>query len=425
MQVSVETTQGLERRMKVQVPADRIDNEVRTRLQNLSQRVRISGFRPGKAPMGVVQQQYGAQVGNEVLNEILQNTFYEAVTQEKLRLAGYPRIEPKARKAGETLEYVAVFEVYPDVQIKGLDKVSVEQLAADISEQDVNNTIDKIRAQRQQWNSVDRASQDGDQLTIDFKGSIDGVPFAGGEAQDFIVQLGSGRMISGFESNLAGKTPGSDTAFDVTFPADYFGRDVAGKTARFEVKVKKVEAPSLPAVDEEFIKGLGIAEGTHDALHADIRKNMERELRTRIRSLTKQRVMDAVVAQNQIDLPKFLIDREVEALAKRFPSAGKDASGASELETEARRRVTLGLMFSEVIKTNSLKAESRDVREAVEDIASTYERPEEVVQWYYSDKNRLSEVESLVLENKAVDWLLNNVKVKNVQKTFDEIMQQA
>ncbi len=423
MQVSVETTQGLERRMTVAVPADRIDTEVSNRLKSLCQRVRISGFRPGKAPLGVVQKQYGHQVNSEVLNEVVQNTFYEAVSQEKLRLAGYPRIEPKQRKTGEALEYIATFEVYPEVTLGGLDKIVIEQPEVDISENDVNGTIEKIRMQRKQWQSVDRASTQGDRMTIDFKGFIDGTPFAGGEAQDFVVELGAGRMIADFESNLVGKKAGEDTAFDVLFPADYFGKDVAGKTAHFEVKAKLVEASSLPEVDEAFIKGLGIEAGTHDALLADIRKNMERELQARIRSTVKKTVMDAVAQQNVFDLPRYLIDREIESLAKRFSGAsGENSEAAGQLENEARRRVTLGLIFSEVIKDNAFKAEPRDVRESVEDIASTYERPEEVVQWYYSDKKRLEEVESLVLENKAVDWLLKNVSTKTRKQTFDEVM---
>ena len=423
MQVSVETIEGLERRMTVAVPADRIDSEVRNRLNSLSQRVRISGFRPGKAPISVIKQQYGQQVNNEVLSELVQNTFYEAVSQEKLRLAGFPRIEPKDRKVGDPLEYVAIFEVYPEVKLTGLDKVSVEKPQVEISEQDVNNTIDKIRAQRKQWHEVDRASENGDQATIDFKGFIDGTPFAGGEAEDFVVELGVGRMLGDFESNLLGKKAGEETAFDVNFPEDYFGKDIAGKTARFEVKVKKVEASGLAEVNEEFIKSMGIAEGTLDAFTADIRKNMERELQTRIRATVKKNVMDAVAQQNTFELPKSLIDREIENLTKRYSGADKDsAEVAGQLESEARRRVSLGLIFSEVIKEQAIKAESREVRESIEDIASTYERPEEVVQWYYADKQRLEEVESLVLENKAVDWLLNNVKVKEVKQTFDQMM---
>lgn len=421
MQVSVETTKGLERRMTVAVPADKIENEIKTRLTSLASRVKVSGFRPGKVPFGVVKRQYGGQVQSEVISELVQNSFYEAVIKEKLRLAGSPTIEPKARQEGEALEYTAVFEVYPDVEIKPLEKLKMEVPLVEITDADVGKTIDQIRGQRLVWNEVDRASQDGDQVLIDFKGSIDGVPFQGGEAEDFEVELGAGRMIAGFEDNLKGKSAGEQVSFTVTFPEDYFGKDVAGKEARFDCQVKAVKASSIPEVDEDFIKSLGIADGTVEGLNAEVRANMQRELESRIKGITKQRVMDLLADNNKIELPRALVDKEIEHMKQRNPAAGTQAD-SGDLETEARRRVTLGLILSEIINKNEFKAEAKDVRAAVEDIASTYERPEEVVQWYYADKKRLGDVESVVLEQKAVDWVAEQVSRKEKKQTFDDLM---
>lgn len=422
MQVSVETTQGLERRMTVAVPADQIDTEINNRLTSLARRVKVSGFRPGKVPFGVVKRQYGGQVKDEVISELMQNSFYEAVIKEKLRLAGSPTIEPKQRGEGEALEYTATFEVYPEVELKPLDKLKLELPKGAIADKDVAATIEKIRSQRLVWNDVDRASQGGDQVIIDFKGSIDGVPFQGGEAEDFTVELGAGRMIAGFEENLTGRSTGDEVAFDVTFPEDYFGKDVAGKEARFDCKVKAVKASALPEIDEEFIKSLGISAGTSEALEEEVRANMQREMDGRVKGLVKQKVMDLLVDSNSFDVPKALVDKEIEYMKQRNPQAGQQAADSGDLESEAHRRVSLGLILSEIINKNDFKAEAKEVRAQVEEIASTYERPEEVLQWYYADKKRLGDVESVVLEQKAVDWVTTQIKTTEKAQSFDDLM---
>jgi trigger factor len=429
MQVSVETTQGLERRMTVELPADRIENEVKTRLESLAKRVKIHGFRPGKVPFNVVRRQYGTQVQQEVIGDLLQSSFYEAVAKEKLRPASAPNIEPKSRNAGEALQYTATFEIYPEIQLTSTENIAIEKPVPEINEQAVDNVIETIRKQRKEWVTVDRPAQDGDRVKIDFRGTINDEPFSGNEAKDFMVELGSKRMIEGFEDQLVGVKAEEERVLDVAFPENYHSQELAGKQAKFDTKVQTVEEPKLPELTEEFIRSLGVDDGTLESLRKDVQSNMQREADEKVKALLKQRVMDKLLEINQVEIPNALVDKEVDALISREQAqTGKTKSPeehqalAVRYKDEAHRRVALGLILSELVKQNNIKVEPRKVRELVENIASAYEKPEQVVQWYYADKQRLGDVESLALENEIVEWVISNAKVNETSIQFDELM---
>lgn len=429
MQVSVESINGLERKLTVSVPAEKIESEIQKRLQSLTQKAKIQGFRPGKVPLSVVKRTYGAQVQQEVEGEILQSSFYEAVTQEKLNPANTPHIEPKNRETGEAFEYSATFEVYPEIKLAGFDGVELEKPVVDISDKDVDEVIERLRSQKMNWKATDRAAKKGDRLTMDFKGFIDGVPFEGGEGKAVPLELGSKRMIEGFEDQLDGVKAGESRTLDLNFPEGYHSPELAGKPVKFEVTVITVEEPELPEVNEEFIKAVGVAEGTVEAFKADVMKSMQRELEEKIKSVVKQNVMDKLLEINQIDVPNSLIDQEVDALRTRSgitseQLGNKEGAEAltSALEIEARRRVTLGLVLSETVKQNAIKVAPKKVRELVENMAASYEKPQEVVQYYYADNKRLAEVESIALENETVEWLASNMTIKESKTTFDELM---
>jgi trigger factor len=429
MQVSVETTTGLERKMKVAVPMDRIDSEVEQRLKSLVGRVKIDGFRPGKVPFSVVRKKYGSQVRQEVLGDMLQSTFAEAVTQEKLHPAGMPAIEDIDDSSSETLEYTATFEVYPEVKLDGLDKIKVERPVLEISDADIDKMLDNIRGQRKAWQEVDRAAQDGDQLTIDFVGTIDGEAFEGGSAESVALELGSKRMIEGFEDQLLGAKAGEERTISVTFPENYHSADLAGKPAEFAVKVTKVEEPVLPELNDEFVKGLGITEGGLDALKQQVRDNMEREGKQTIASRLKEQVFAALVDLNLVELPKALVDSEIESLVKQRKEAMAQYGGAqvqdvdpSQFEDQAHRRVALGLVLSEIIQQNNIKVPPARLRETVEGLAASYEQPDAVVKYYYSDKNRLAEVENIALEEMAVEWIMEQGTVTDKPTSFDDLM---
>jgi len=429
MQVSVETTEGLERRMTVEVPEERISEEVDNRLKRLARTTRMKGFRPGKVPLKVVKQRYEGEVRQEVLGEVMQSTYYEAVAKENLRPAGMPNIEPKNLEPGKNLEYVATFEVFPEITPASLEGTEFEKVTASVGDEDVDKVIENLRKQRMQWEEVDRASKEGDRVVADFKGSIDGEPFKGGEGKDVPITLGSGSMIPGFEEGLTGVKGGEEKTIKVTFPEDYGHDEVAGKDAEFAVTVKKVEEGQLPEVDEEFAKAFGIGDGSVESLREEVRKNMERELDQTLRAQNKQGVMDKLIEVNSVDVPKSLIDSESRTLMDQMRQQMHIPEGKSGVDLDpsmfadqAERRVKLGLILSEIIKTNELKATPEAVREQVEKLAASYEQPEQVVKWYYDDKNRLAEVESLVLEDSVVDWAFGQGKVNEVQRSFDEVM---
>ncbi len=428
MQVSVESTGPLERRMKVAVPEERIASEVQERLKALRKRARIDGFRPGKAPLPVIRLRYGKQVREEVIGEVVQSSLYEALAQENLNPAGTPVIDPETVEQEEGLRYTAVFEVYPDIELAPCSELEIEKPVTEITEQDVDDTIESIRKQRIRWEEKDGAAEDGDQVVIDFEGSVDGEPFEGGKAENFQVILGAGRMIKGFEEGLQGVKAGEKRTIEVTFPDDYHAEALAGKEATFSVEVKRVEAPVLPELNDEFAQHLGVAGGI-DALRQEVKANMQRELDQTLRSRIKQQVMDKLLEANTFELPKSLVEQEARGLAAQMQrqmareGLGQgDKPDPSLFTKQAERRVALGLIVAQIIKSNELKAGEEEIRSTIEEMAEPYENPKEVVDWYYADKRRLGDVETLVLENKVVDWVLSQAKVTEKSVPFAELM---
>jgi trigger factor len=429
MQVSVEETGSLERRMNVAVPEERIDQEVQSRLQRLSRSAKVKGFRPGKVPMKVVAQQYGKQVRDEVVSEVIQSTYFEAINQEKLQPAGMPSIEPKVMEKGKGLEYTATFEVMPKVELADIGGAKLEKVTAEVSDEDLEKMLENLRQQRASWKEVKRKAKKGDRLNIDFKGTIDGEEFSGNSGENVPITIGSGRMIEGFEKGLTGAKAGEELTLDLQFPEDYAHKEVAGKPVQFQVKVNKVEAPELPELDEEFAKSFGIGDGSLEALRNEVRQNMERELKQAIGGKNKQAAMDKLVELNSIEIPDALVMQEAESLKQQMMQqmhtpAGKSGADldASLFKEQAERRVTLGLLLSELIKANDIKVNEDQLKAKVEEIASTYEKPEEVVNWYMGDKQRLSEIETLALEDAVVDWIFAQADVSESKSSFDEIM---
>jgi trigger factor len=434
MQTNFETLGQLERRLTMAVPVEAIDREVQDRIKKLSKTVRMPGFRPGKVPVRIVAQQYGPQVRSEVIGDAVQKAFDEAVRQNNLRVAGYPRIEPQdsAGEAGQ-LAFRATFEVYPEFKLGDLSAVTIERPALSVGDAEVDHTLEILRKQRTQYEEVARAAQPGDRVTVDFTGRIDGNEFDGGKATDAALVLGEGRMLPDFESGLAGKAAGDSGTFPVSFPADYGAKDVAGKTASFDVTVKKVEAPRLPEIDAEFARSLGVEDGNLAAMRAEVKANVEREVRKRIDSEVKQKVMQALIDSTQIELPKSLVDVERQGLLQQartdLESRGVKMDqiplNPEVFEVQAKRRVALGLIIGELVKQHGVAATPAQVRTMVDDFSQTYEQPAEVVKWFYSEPKRLAEFEGMALEANVVKWVLENAKVEDKSVTFDELMGKA
>ena len=435
MAVNVETLDKLERKITLTLPADAIKSEVDSRLKRLARTVKMDGFRPGKVPMNVVAQRYGYSVHYEVMNDKVGEAFAQAANEAKLRVAGQPKITEKEEAPEGQLAFDAIFEVFPDVKIGDLATAEVEKLSADVSDAAIDKTLDILRKQRRTFaqRAQDAAAQDGDRVTVDFEGKIDGEPFQGGKAEDFQFLVGEGQMLKEFEDAVRGMKSGESKTFPLAFPDDYHGKDVAGKTADFMVTVKKIEAAKLPEVNEELAKSLGIAEGSVEALRADIKKNLEREVKFRLLARNKTAVMDALVAKAELDLPKSSVqaevDRMIEGARADLKQRGvKDADKApipDELfRPQAERRVRLGLVVAELVRANELQAKPEQIRAHVEELAASYEKPAEVVRWYYGDNRRLAEVEAVVIENNVTDFVLGKAQVKDKTVSFDELMGQ-
>lgn len=431
MQVSVETTSGLERRMTVGIPADRIENEVNKRLQQTAKRARVDGFRPGKVPMSVIRKRFGASAHQEVIGEVIQSSFYEAIMQEKLNPAGAPSVEPKSMEAGKDFEYVATFEVYPEVTLAGFEAISVERPESEVTEADVDTMLETLRKQNTRFEAVERAAENGDQVTIDFVGKIDGEAFQGGTASGTNLVLGSGRMIPGFEEGLVGAKAGDSLTLKVTFPEDYQNLDLAGKAAEFETTVQAVAAPALPELNDEFFAQFGVNEGGLEGFRAEVRKNMERELRQAIKTKVKGQVMDGLLKTNTVEVPKALISNEIDRLreqaVQQFGGANIQASQlpAELFEEQAKRRVSLGLIVAEVVKQNDIKPDNDRVRAMVEELASAYQEPEQVVNWYYQNEQQLGEIQSVVLEEQVVDTVLQKAQVTDKKVAYEEAVKPA
>ncbi len=432
MQVSVEETGGLERRLNVAVPQERIEKEVQNRLQRLSRTAKVKGFRPGKVPMKVVAQQYGKQVRDEVVSEVIQASYFEAVNQENLQPAGMPTIEPKVMEPGKDLEYTATIEVMPKVELAEVAGSELEKAVAEITDEDLEKMMDNLRQQRAGWKEVKRKAKKGDRLNIDFTGTIEGEEFSGNSGKDVPITLGSGRMINGFEKGLTGAKTGDELTLDLEFPEDYAHKEVAGKPVQFQIKVNKVEAPELPEIDEEFAKSFGIGDGSLESLRQEVRQNMEREMKQAIAARNKQAAMDKLMELNKVEVPAALVKQEAEGLKRQmvqqmYTPQGKSGVDldASMFTEQAERRVTLGLVLSELVKSKDIKISEEQLRAKVEEIAATYEKPDEVVNWYYADKKRLSEIESVALEDAVVEWVFAQGKVTEKKSSFDEVMGRA
>jgi trigger factor len=427
MQVSVESIGKLERRMQVQVPAERVSQEIAARLKNLSRTARLKGFRPGKAPLKVIRQQFGTQVHREVIGELLQSSYAEAVTQKQLSPAGSPRIEPQSIDEGQDLKYVATFEVFPEVVLQPIETLQVDRLTAEVTESDVDAMIERLRKQQMKYVAVSRPAATGDKVTIDFEGTIDGVAFAGGKGQNIGIVLGEGRMLPQLEQGLIGATLNEKRDISVNFPADYRATELAGKLAIFATEVKAIEEPLLPEVDEEFCTAFGVTEGGVAKLREDVAANMRRELDQALRNRNKAAVMENLYAANPTDVPNVLIegqirDMQVEAMRR---SGAKDPSQAPPREPllePARRRVTLGLLLNDVIRRENLVVDRTRVNERLDEMVSAYGDAAAMKRAYLQNAEAMRQVESLALEDQAVDWILAHAKVREVVSTFKELM---
>jgi trigger factor len=430
MQSTIENLSGLERRLTMALPVAEIDKKVDERLKKIARTVRMAGFRPGKVPLKVVAQQYGPQVRSEVIGDAIDQAFSDAVKGQNLRVAGYPRIEHNDSAEAGKLEFSATFEIYPEIQLGDLGAVRIERPVLTIGDAEVDKTIDALRKQRKKFEAVDVAGTAGDRVTIDFDGTIDGQPFTGGKGEDVAFVLGEGRMLSDIEAGVTGMKPGASKTLVVKFPADYHGKEVAGKEASFAITVKKVEQGRLPEVDAEFAKSLGVADGDIAKMRAEIKANVEREVKQRLGARLKNHVMQALLDATRIDLPKSLVDMEAKRL---IGTASEDLKarglkiedmpiGPQMFEEQARRRVALGLIMGECIRKHDLGAKPQQVRSLVEEQAESYEQPGEVVKWFYSQPERLAEFEGLAVEQNVLDWVLKQAKVEDRIVAFDELM---
>ncbi len=430
MQVSVETTQGLGRRLTITIAADSIETAVKSELVNVAKKVRIDGFRKGKVPMTVVAQRYGASVRQDVLGELMSRNFIDAIIQEKINPAGSPQYIPGEYKLGEDFTYSVEFEVYPEVELQGLESIEVEKPVVDVTDEDVDTMLDTLRKQQATWKDTDAAATAEDRVTIDFTGSVDGEVFEGGKATDFVLAMGQGRMIPGFEDGVVGHKTGDEFVLEVTFPEDYHAENLKGKAAKFDIVLKKVEERELPEFTEEFIKRFGVEDGSIAGLRTEVRKNMERELKGAVRNRIKSQAIDGLVNANNIDVPAALVDGEIDVLrrqaAQRF---GGNENQALELprelfEEQAKRRVVVGLLLGEVIRTQELKADEDRVKTLIEEMASAYEDPKEVIEFYGKNKELMDNMRNVALEEQAVEALLEKATVTEKATTFNALMNQ-
>jgi trigger factor len=430
MAANVENLGTLERRVSMSVPVRDIEKQVDERLRQLARNVKMPGFRPGKVPMKIVAQTYGPQVRNEVLGDAVQKSFSDVVKEANLRVAGYPKIEKKDGAGADALEFSATFEIYPEVKPGDLSGTTVEQSKVAVDDAAVARTIEVLRKQRTKFVAADRPAKDGDRLTVDFNGTIDGVPFDGGAAQNFAFALGGGSMLPEFDAAARGLSAGESKRFGLKFPADYHGKDVAGKEAQFEILIKNVDEPRLPEIDAEFAKSLGVADGDVEKMRGEIRANVEREVKKRIEARVKNQAMEALLASTPLEVPRALVEMEAQQLVQR---AAQDLQGRGlkpeqlnltpqQFDEAAKRRVALGLIIAELARVEKLQPKPAEVRALVEQEAQSYESPAEVVKWFYMQPQRLSEMEAMALEANVVKWVLSKAKVQERDMAFDELM---
>lgn len=429
MQVSVETTEGLERKMTVAVPGDQVDSAVNARLQEAAKTVRLNGFRKGKIPFKVIKSKFGKGVRAEVVNELMSKTYYEALNQESLKPAGQPKIEPTKFEEGTDLEFVATFEVYPDVALPDFGKIEIDRLTAEVNDNDIDEMIETLREQRQTWEVVERAAEDQDMVNIDFLGKKDGEEFEGGAAQGTDLVLGSERMIPGFEAGIVGKKAGDEFTLPVSFPDEYQNKDLAGQAVKFDITLNSVSAQVLPEVDEEFYKSFGVEEGGVEAFREEISNNMEREMNKASRNKLKNGIMDALVEMVEVGVPDSLLAGEIDQLKAQMMQQMGGGQGADPsmlpddlFKEQASRRVVLGLVLGEVIKDQNVQADPAKVREQIEELAATYESPEDVINWYYGNQEQLATIESAVVEDQVFDYIIEEASISDKQVSYQEVI---
>jgi len=432
MEATTAQANELERRIDISIAIADVEKEMEPRLRRMGRNMKVPGFRPGKVPFAMVKQQYGDQARHEVLSEQLDRAFGEAVTAQKLHVAGYPRLEPKATESTTHMEFTAVFEVYPEFVPGDLSAAEIERPTLEVGAAEIEKTLDILRKQRVRYDNADRGAAKEDRVVIDFTGKKDGVAFQGGSAVDYPFVLGQGMMLPDFENAVEGAKAGESKTFDLTFPADYHAKDLAGQTVQFEITVKQVQGPRLPDVDADFAKMMGVTDGDVEKMRAEVEANLRREVKRRIEAKVKDQVMEALLKANPISVPASLVDMEIQRLMQ---SARKDMEQRGMKMTDmplqpewfadqAKRRVTLGLILAEVVKTEQLQATPEQVRTMVEEMAASYEQPEEVVRWYYAQPQRLSDVEGVAIESNVVEWVLGKAKVTDKAAVFDELMSQ-
>jgi trigger factor len=432
MEATTAQANDLERRVDLSIAISNVEKEMEQRLKRMGKNMKMSGFRPGKVPFSIVKQQHGDQARHEVLSEELDRVFGEAVTTQKMRVAGYPRIEPKVTESTTHLEFSAIFEVYPEITLGDTSTAEIERPVLEVSDAEIDKTLDILRKQRVSYVDTDRAAAVEDRVVIDFLGKKDGEPFQGGQATDYPFVLGQGMMLPDFEKAVEGAKVGESKTFDLAFPDDYHAKDLAGQTVQFEITVKQVQAPKLPEIDAEFAIGMGIADGDITKMRSEIEANLKREVKRRIEAKIKDQVMEALIKANPISLPSSLVEMEIQRLmqAARQDMEQRGMKNADfpiqpEWFTEqAKRRVTLGLILAELVKTEKLQATPEQVRAMVEETAQSYEQPEEIIRWYYAQPQRLGEVEGVAIESNVVEWVLSKAKVTDKAAAFDELMGQ-
>ncbi len=427
MQVSVETLEGLKRRMTVELPVEQVNEIVDNKLRSMAREVRLDGFRPGKVPLKVIRKRFGVHARQEAYGELIQNSYYEALVEQKLHAVGDPAIDIKDED--DAFIYVAEFEVVPEVTISDLGDAELERPVAELLDSDVDGMIEKLRQQRVTWNKVERAAQDGDQLMISFVGKIDDEVFEGGSAENVPLVLGSGSMIDGFEQGLLGASEGDERSVETTFPEDYQAQHLAGKAAVFDITVNEVDEPVLPEIDEDFAKAMGVEDGSIDALTKEIRGNMQRELDAKVKTRTKESVMDLLLDKHDFDVPQAVVDDEAKRLRedtrKQMESQGQSSTSfqlpVEVFKEQAERRVKLGILTSKIISDQKIEVDDERLREMIKEFAASYESPQEMIDWYYEDAERIDPVRHIVMEDQVVEWVLSQVKVEDKQHTFYEL----
>lgn len=430
MQATVETLEGLERRLTITVPAANIEDAVTAELRNIAKNRRFDGFRKGKVPMKMVAKMYGQAVRNDVMGEVMQRHYIEAIVKEKINPAGAPTFAPVETAEGSDIVFTATLEVFPEIELKGLENITVEKPLVEVKDADVDNMIETLRKQQATWTEVDSAVEEGMRATIDFTGSIDGEEFEGGKAENFPLEMGQGRMIPGFEDGIAGKSAGMEFEIDVAFPEDYHAENLKGKQAKFAIKVNKVEARELPELTDEFVAKFGVVEGGVDALKAEVRKNMERELKQAVKTRIKDQAIDGLAKENDITVPSALIEQEIGVLRKQAAQRfGGNPEAADQLprelfEEQAKKRVVVGLLLGEVIKSEELKADDEKVKAIIAEMATAYEDPSEVIAYYESNQEMMNNMRNVALEEQAIDAIIAKAQVTEKEESFDAIMNQ-